>query len=68
MPEQINAFIKAHAPGIGCISILFAIASFTISSPGSEIPGVPASYTSAIFFPSIILFINISDFTFSISL
>ena len=51
IPEEINALIAAHAPGIGIIFILFLIASFTISSPGSEIPGVPASETNAIFSP-----------------
>ena len=50
-PEAIIAFINAQAPGIGIISILFFIASFTISSPGSDIPGVPASVTIAIFSP-----------------
>ena len=51
-PDAINAFTNAQAPGIGMISILFSIATLTISSPGSDIPGVPASETSAIFFPS----------------
>ena len=39
-PETIKAFIKAQAPGIGIISILFSIAFLIISSPGSEIPGL----------------------------
>ena len=46
-PDVIKAFISAHAPGIGIISILFRIASFTITSPGSEIAGVPASVIRA---------------------
>ena len=67
-PEHINAFISAHAPGIGIISILFSIAFFTISSPGSDIPGVPASVTRAIFSPFFNLSINTSDFTSSLCL
>lgn len=50
-PDAIIALIAAHAPGIGIILILFSIAHFTISAPGSEIPGVPASETRAMFFP-----------------
>ena len=42
IPEEINAFIAAHAPGIGIISILFSIAAFTTTSPGSEIPWCPS--------------------------
>ena len=67
-PEQISAFTKADAPGIGIISILFSIAFFTISSPGSDIPGVPASETNAMFFPSNKFSINIGDVSFSDSL
>jgi hypothetical protein len=68
MPEGINAFIKAHAPGTGIISILFFIASFTISSPGSDIAGVPASDTKAILFPFNIFSMRILLLDFSICL
>ena len=59
------AFIAAQAPGIGTISILFFIASLTIFSPGSEIPGVPASETTAIFSPFNTFSIKILLFIFS---
>ena len=49
-PDAINAFTKAQAPGIGITSIFSSIAFFITSSPGSQIPGVPASETNAIFF------------------
>ena len=49
-PEHISADIPATGPGIGITSISFSIASFTIASPGSEMPGVPASDTIATFF------------------
>ena len=52
IPEAIIAVINAHAPGIGITFIFSFNASFTISSPGSDIAGVPASDTRAIFFPS----------------
>ena len=52
----------------GIISILFLIASLTISSPGSEIPGVPASVTIAIFFPANTFSIKHSDFISSLCL
>lgn len=67
-PDAINAFIAAQAPGIGIISISFFIAFLTISSPGSDIPGVPASETIAIFSPFRTLLINILLFTFSFCL
>ena len=66
IPEAISALIHAHAPGIGTISILFSIAPFTISSPGSDIAGVPASETIAIFFPSNICLIKLCVFIFSL--
>ena len=59
-PEQINAFTIAQAPGIGITSIPSSIAFFITSSPGSHIPGVPASDTNAIFSP----FFNFSVFHF----
>ena len=68
IPEAINPLIAAHGPGIGIISISFFFASFTISSPGSDITGVPASDTNAIFFPSINLLINSSLFISSLCL
>ena len=49
IPEQIREFIIAHAPGIGTIFIPNSIHFFITSSPGSQIPGVPASDTSAMF-------------------
>ncbi len=67
-PDEIIALIAAHAPGIGIISISFSIASFTISSPGSDIPGVPASETIAIFSPFKSFSINILLLTFSFCL
>jgi len=67
-PEAITALTNAHAPGIGIISISFFIASFTISSPGSDIPGVPASETIAIFSPFNAFSINILLFIFSFCL
>ena len=60
MPEVIKAFIIAHAPGIGTTLIDSSIHFFIISSPGSQIPGVPASETSPIFFPVFNSFINSS--------
>ena len=68
LTEQIKALTNAHAPGIGTILILFSIASFTISSPGSEIPGVPASVIKAIFLLSNNFSINNSDLTSSLCL
>ena len=63
-PDVIKAFISAQAPGIGIISILFCMASFTITSPGSEIAGVPASVIRAIFSPFNNLLINKSFFIY----
>lgn len=68
IPELINALIAAQAPGIGIISIFSLIASLTIFSPGSEIPGVPASETSAIFSPFNIFSIKTLLLFFSICL
>ena len=61
-PEQINALTKAQAPGIGTTFILLFIHCFTISSPGSDIPGVPASVINAIFLLSNNFSINNSLF------
>ena len=61
-PEHIIAFIAAQAPGIGITLIFLSIAFFITSSPGSDIPGVPASDTNAIFFPSSIFWrVNVKD-------
>ena len=65
-PEAINAFTKAHAPGIGITSIFSSMAFFITSSPGSQIPGVPASETNAMFLPSCNFSIKTSDFTSSL--
>ena len=67
-PELINAFTKAHAPGTGITFISCSIHFFITISPGSHIPGVPASETNAIFFPSFNSFINSSDFISSLCL
>ena len=67
-PEQINAFTNAQAPGIGTILISFSIHCLTISSPGSEMPGVPASVINAIFLLSFNFSISNSDFTSSLCL
>ncbi len=47
-PLSANAVIEALTPGIISISILFALASLTISKPGSFTNGIPASETRAI--------------------
>ena len=59
-PDAIKAFTNAHAPGIGITSIFSSIAFFITSSPGSQIPGVPASDTNAIFSPLFNFSINLS--------
>ena len=68
IPEPIKAFTKAHAPGIGMTFIFSCIHFFITISPGSHIPGVPASETNAIFFPFFNSFINSSDFISSLCL
>jgi hypothetical protein len=65
-PEQINAFTKAHAPGIGIIFILFSIAFLQFLLPDLISRGVPASVTNAIFSPNFNLSINKSVFYFFI--
>ena len=57
-PEPTKATVNAVAPGNTSISILFSIACFIKSSPGSDIPGIPASLIKAIFSPSNNLFIK----------
>lgn len=63
-PETINALIKAHAPGIGIISILWSIACLTKISPGSDMAGVPASVTKAIDSPIFYFFYNLYSIIF----
>jgi hypothetical protein len=46
-PEAATAFTNALAPGIGTTSTPASIARSTIRKLGSEIPGVPASETTA---------------------
>ena len=50
--EQMSALIAATAPGMGITLIPSIAQRRTISSPGSEIAGVPASETSAAVSPS----------------
>ena len=68
IPEHIKEFIIAHAPGIGTIFIPSSMHFFITSSPGSQIPGVPASDTNAIFCPSCNFSINTFDFVSSLCL
>lgn len=49
-PEIISAVIPATAPGAEVTVIPSSNANLVKSSPGSEIPGVPASVTKTIFF------------------
>ena len=51
-PDSVSAVTHAHAPGRLVTSMPASYAIFTSSSPGSEIPGVPASVISAIFVPA----------------
>lgn len=60
IPEDIMAVISAHGPGIGITLIPSPNAILTISSPGSDITGVPASETIAIFLPIIYFFYYLS--------
>ena len=50
-PETLKTAVKADAPGTGTTETEFSIASFTKRYPGSDMPGVPASETSAISLP-----------------
>ena len=54
-PDIISAFIHAAGPGTDITSISASTHCFTSSSPGSEIPGVPASVISATVSPFNIL-------------
>ena len=49
-PDKVSAVMHAQAPGRDVTVMPAWYACFTISSPGSEIPGVPASVTSLTFF------------------
>src|SRR5688572_10515403 len=51
-PDATAAVIAALTPGIGSIGIAADTHASTSSTPGSEIPGVPASVTSAIDWPA----------------
>ena len=50
-PDTDKAVTTALAPGIPITSILFSCASLINIYPGSDIQGVPASVTIAIFNP-----------------
>ena len=50
-PLETRAVIAAHAPGMHITSNPFNLAVLIISSPGSQIPGMPASLTNAIDLP-----------------
>ena len=52
-PEIVNAVTHAHAPGTAVTSTPAVSAICTSSSPGSLMPGIPASVISAMFLPSI---------------
>ena len=51
-PEILAPVTMEEAPGIPATFISLFNISFTSSNPGSEIHGVPASVTNAIFLPS----------------
>ena len=51
-PEATSAGTKAVAPGRHCTSISFFTHSRTTRKPGSDMPGVPASETSAMVSPA----------------
>ena len=50
-PEATRAVRQALAPGTGTTVMPFWIASWAMASPGSEMPGKPASVTRATFCP-----------------
>ena len=50
-PLATSAARNADAPGIGTTGTPCRMASVIRRNPGSEIPGMPASVTSAIFAP-----------------
>ena len=65
-PEYTRAVVIAVAPGRTSKFILFSMHLLTITLPGSDIPGVPASVTNAILIPSYNLFIICSLFPCSL--
>ena len=52
-PLDTKAVIAADGPGIHITFIPFDLTFFISSSPGSQIPGIPASLTSATDFPEL---------------
>ena len=67
-PEYTKAVVIAVAPGNTSKFIFSLIHLLTITAPGSDIPGVPASVTIAIFFPSLSICIISSLFPCSLCL
>ena len=57
-PDETNAARKADGPGTDSTVESIAIASRTSLYAGSEMPGVPASVTTARFFPEVKCLIN----------
>ena len=51
IPLTTRAVIAAQGPGMQIISIPLSFAFLTRSSPGSQMPGIPASLTRAIDLP-----------------
>ena len=52
LPEMISALMQAAGPGMGVTVIPASWHIRTSSSPGSEIPGVPASVISVTLLPA----------------
>ena len=52
-PEIVSAVTHAHAPGTAVTSTPASSAILTSSSPGSLMPGMPASVITAMFLPAI---------------
>ena len=50
IPLETSAVVAAQGPGMQMTSILLCLASLMRSSPGSQMPGMPASLTKAIDF------------------
>jgi len=68
MPATEIAAVREEGPGIGMISMFAATAFLTRMEPGSEMPGVPASETRAISWPSCSLLMITADRSCSFSL
>ena len=62
-PESVRAVTQAQAPGKEVTVKPASYACLTSSSPGSDIPGVPASVTSAISVPFVIFSTRYFDLT-----